>query len=574
MSGIGRLREDDPMERGRELLRGAVYILIGILVFSLCLYPLSRVMEPALFEGGFGLDNILSVLREEQFTSVIEFTIFQAIISTIVTLIFALPGAYLLSRYRFPGKSVVLALTTVPFVLPPIVMGIGFIAIFGYQGYLNEIMSGLSSSVGMEWRPLELLYTKKIIILAHVFYNFPIALRILHSRMDTFDTRLIDASHSMGVGHIKTFFRVVLPQMKYSLISAASLVFTFCFLSFGVILVVGGFSHPTLEVEIYRQFRRDLSMAGALLIIEFSVVIAATALYIWSSRRSRTGKFIARGEGFSSRVSKANKWVTYPAVFLYVLIIGVVVIAPLLAVLHGSFVRDFGGESEYTLHWFRELLSRERDAVLGSSPMGSVLNSLLFGLLTVIISLPMAMAVAYLMDSGGFRGKIGLDTFLLIPIGVSTVSLGKGILMAYSSSLDLYNTWQVVVLVHVVIAYPFGARAIYTSRREIPGNLIKASESLGAGRLRTFLSVHLPLMLPGILVAAVFAFAISIGEFGATLIVSSPEYTTMPVALYRMLNASRDIGSATAYGAVLILFTFLSFLGIEFTARKIGRSMF
>ena len=563
------------MERGREILRVIVYIIVGLFVFLLCLYPLSLVMEPAVIEGGpTHLNSIMRVLTEEQFTSVLEFTIFQAVISTLVTLILAFPGAYLLSRYRFPGKSAVLALTTVPFVLPPIVMGIGFIGIFGYQGYLNEFMSSGTSMFGMEWEPLELLYTRKIIILAHVFYNFPIALRILYSRMDTFDTRLIDASHSMGVGHVKTFFKVILPQMKYAVMSAASLVFTFCFLSFGVILVVGGFSHPTMEVEIYRQFRRDPSMAGALLIIEFMVVIFTTALYLWSNRRSKTGTEVARGEGFASRGGKARKWITYPAVFLYVLIIGLVVIAPLLAVLHGSVVRDYGGESEYTLHWFEELFSRERNAVLGASPMGSVVNSLLFGLLTVIISLPIAMAVAYLMDSRGFRGKMGMDTLLLIPIGVSTVSLGKGILMAYSSSLDLYNTWQVVVLVHIVLAYPFGARAIYASRREIHPNLIKASESLGAGRLRTFLSVRLPLMLPGILVAAVFAFAISIGEFGATLIVSSPEYTTMPVALYRILNASRDIGSATAYGAVLILFTFASFLGIEAAARRIGRSMF
>ena len=108
------------------------------------------------------------------------------------------------------------------------------------------------------------------------------------------------------------------------------------------------------------------------------------------------------------------------------------------------------------------------------------------------------------------------------------------------SELDITGSWIIIVIVHSMLAYPLGARSIYASLSDMPPNLGNAARSLGAGPVKRFITIDLPIIMPGVLVAAVFAFAISIGEFGATYLVSTPEYTTMPVALYRLLSAGAD----------------------------------
>lgn len=561
---------------GRAVGRITTIVLYGaVLVFLslFCLFPIFSVIESGLIDGrAFRLDVLLEVFRSERTRGVIEFTVLQAVISTIVTVAAALPGAYLLTRYRFKGRSVLMSLTTVPFVLPPLVLAIGFVSLFGTQGSLNSILDTIGSLIGVGLPDIDILYTKEVIILAHVFFNFPIALRILASRFETFDRRMIDASRSLGASPLRTFFRIILPQLRYALLSASSLIFTFCFLSFGVVLVIGGMNNATIEVEIFR-YRLDHGLSGSLLLVEGLIVMISTSIYLWSSRKIGAGAGTSLGTGLADGTGRKLPAAAWLAVALYVVVMAVVIVGPLISVVNASFIHDYGGESEYSTYWFERLFSRENDPTIGVSPMGAVVNSLLFGLLTVALSIPLSLVTAYLLHRKGFKWKLPLDTFLLIPIGVSTVGLGYGLVKFYSGSgFDITGSWLIIVIVHSLLAYPLGARSIYASLSDMPPNLRDAARSLGAGPVKRFLTIDLPIIMPGVLVAAVFAFAISIGEFGATYLVSAPEYTTMPVALYQLLSAGRDIGSATAYGVILMGITFASFLAIETGIRRIWRT--
>ncbi|MGA1821774.1 MAG: ABC transporter permease [Thermoplasmatota archaeon] len=562
--------------RGKTVNRISTMILYASVIAFLsffCLLPILSVIESGLMDGvNFRTDIFIETVSSERTRDVVSFTLWQAVISTMATVALALPGAYLMTRYRFKGRSAVMSATTVPFVLPPLVLAIGFVSLFGTNGTLNSVLDTAGSTLGIGMPDIDILYSREVIILAHVFFNFPIALRILASRFETFDVRLIDASRSLGAGPLKTFFRIILPQLRYALLSASSLVFTFCFLSFGVVLVVGGMSNATVEVEIFR-YRFDHGISGTLLLIEGLIVLASTSLYLWSSRKMGAGAGTSLGTGFVGKAGKKITPLALAVIILYVALTTVIIFGPLTSVVHTSFVHEFGGETEYSTFWFERLLSRENDPTIGVSPMGAVLNSLLFGLLTIAVSLPLSMVTAYLLHRKGFKWKLPLDTLLLIPIGVSTVGLGYGLVKFYSGSfLDITGSWIIIVMVHSLLAYPLGARSIYTSLSDMPPNLRNAARSLGAGPVKRFLTVDIPLIMPGILVAAVFAFAVSIGEFGATYLVSAPEYTTMPVALYRLLSAGRDIGSATAYGVILMAITFLSFMAIESGIRRIWKT--
>jgi thiamine transport system permease protein len=450
-------------------------------------------------------------------------------------------------------------------------LGIGFISIFGTNGHLQSLIDITAGALSLPSPTMKILYTKEAIVIAHVFLNFPLALRILHSRFNTLDENLLDASRSLGAGPVRTFFRVLIPQMRYSLLSAASLVFTFCLLTFGVVVVVGGMSNATIELEIYRQFTGifDDSKAGALLTVEILIVALSTGIYLWSSRKTDQGSSISRGVGLKRNRTGSRKTLRSVLIIAYASLLLLLVVGPMAAVVHDSFVEKVDGEEEYTTRWYDSLISRENDPTIGVSPMGAIINSLMFGFLTVVVSVPMAVITAYAIDRKPFRGKRLLDGLLLFPLGVSTIALGLGMIKGFSQGwLDLTGTWMAVLIVHTVIAFPLGVRAVLSVKRSIPDDLVKASRTLGASRLGAFLTIELPLLLPGILIASVFAFTISIGEFGATLMVSSPEYTTMPLALYKFIAGGRDFGSATAYSTILMLVTFTSILTMDLLARR------
>jgi thiamine transport system permease protein len=356
--------------------------------------------------------------------------------------------------------------------------------------------------------------------------------------------------------------------MRYSLLSSFSLVFTFCLLSLGVILVIGGLNH-TLEVEIFSQFKNlNDHHGGALVIVETVIVLLTTLVYLWSSSKEGNRADIALGKGISKLPGRRPHLTSSLLIISYLVIVFLVIFGPLISVGWQSLLSDVPGEG-FTFKWYGEILSRQGDEVLTISPLGAIINSLIFGTMTMLIAVPLSVITAHLLIGRKFRSKWFLDMLLLFPLGASSVALGYGLVKAFSGGpLQLTGTWYIVVLVHTVIAYPLGARAVYSSLKSIPPDLVKAARSMGAGNLEAYVKVKLPLMTPGILVAAVFAFAISIGELGATYMVSKEAYITMPVFLFRMIGGGgRSFGAMYAFSVVLMGITFLSFLAIEIIKR-------
>ncbi|MBN1539467.1 MAG: iron ABC transporter permease [Candidatus Thermoplasmatota archaeon] len=556
----------------KALRTAGLYLLPMVFLSLFCLYPLLLMAGYGVTDdsGRLTLKYLSEVLHDRIFRDVITFTIVQAFVSALVTVLLAFPGAYLLARYRFPGRSVIMAASTVPFVLPSLVLAVGFLGIFGAQGLLNGLIADANSYLGTGIPEIGMLYTKRIIVLAHVFFNFPIALRILNSRFENLDVSLENAARSMGSGRIRTFLQVTLPQMRYSLISSFSLVFTFCMLSLGVILVIGGLNH-TLEVELFSLFN-DLKVhqGSALFIIESLLVMLATGVYLWSSSREGGRSEISLGEGVGRKGSRRSGALQMILISLYIAMVVLVIFGPLIVIVQESLASGDGG---ITLAWYGEVISRQVDPVLSISPLRAIINSLLFGSLTMLVSVPLAWMTAHLMLRSRFFGKGLLDLMLLFPLGASSIALGYGLVKAYSSGpVELAGNWYLVVLVHSVIAYPLGARAIHSALKAVPENLVKAARSMGASPIEAYFRTVLPLILPGILIAAVFSFAISLGELGATLMVSREAYVTMPVFLYRMIEGGgREIGPMNAFAVILMLITFLSFLGIELGKKAFMR---
>jgi thiamine transport system permease protein len=529
-------------------------------------FPLLSILREGLTDeqGRLSLTQLLEVLTRPYYLHIIGFTVYQAALSTLASILLGLPGAYLLAHYEFRGKSVIKAVTTVPFVLPSIIVVLGFVIFFGNSGTLNR---ALMNAFHLEEPPLKVLYSLRAIILAHTFYNFPICIRLVSAVWSRINPNLERAARSLGARGLRLFWNTSLPQILPGIFTAAALIFIFCFTSFAIILVLGGGpQYTTIEVEIYRlaKVSLDLKAASALAIWESLLSVLFMYLYIRLQRRASFAENVQlRFERPPLKAVIASP--SGPLVMVYLIVTFVIIVAPMLAVVHYSFLKRAGwaGTLSYSLSWYRTIFSDLSGGGLAVSYLRAMRNSLFFGMMTVLLSLPLGTVIAYLMVR---RERVlgGLfESLTMLPLGISTIILGLGYLRAYQIlPRDMTAGWYAIAFAHTVIAYPFVLRAATAVFRKINPRLIQAAVSLGANRWRTFWRLELPLIKSGIVAGATFAFAISIGEINATLMLYSPGLTTMPIAIYRLI-ASYNYFAACALGTVLMGICFLVFLVID-----------
>ncbi|UCF99487.1 MAG: iron ABC transporter permease [Spirochaetaceae bacterium] len=544
-------------------------LLLAVPVFFLLLffyYPLGSVLVGGLSDrqGRFSLGILLTLLADPYYLKIIGFTVWQAILSTLLSVLMGLPGAYLLARYDFRGKRLIQALTTVPFVLPSIIVVLGFVRFFGNNGILNRFLMAL---FGLEEPPLRILYSLQAILLAHAFYNFPIVVRVVSSLWQRIHPSTEEAARSLGAHGLRLFWRVTLPQILPAVLSAAALVFIFCLLSFAIVLVLGGGPrYTTLEVEVYRlaKVSLDLKTGSALALI--GALISLLFLYVYIKLQQRSSFAEQISEDYE-RPRLASTLGSARGAFhvVYLLLMAVVILAPMATVVAYSFqVRTGWGQQAISLGWYRRIFS-------GGGPyLRAVANSLFFAVATMLLSLPLGTLLAYLGARGRFAGSRLLEAITMLPIGISSIILGLGYLKAYQQlPWKMVGSWYAIVFAHTVIAYPFVIRVASATFRKMKSSLSEAARSLGAGPWRLFWHLELPLARSALITGAAFAFGISVGEINASLMLYNEKLITIPVMIYRLIGSYNFIG-ACAMGSVLMLFCFLAFLIIDRAGGEVG----
>ncbi|WP_048146673.1 ABC transporter permease [Pyrococcus abyssi] len=516
-------------------MRKGLILIPMLLLLSLFYVPMVRVISL-----GFSLTSLLSVLSDEYYRRVIAFTFVQALLSTLATLAVGIPGAYVFSHYDFPGKRFLRSLITVPFVMPSVIVALGFIIIFGKSGPLGG---------------LGILYNWKAIILAHVFYNYPVVVRVIASSWERINPHYKEAAMSLGAKGFVVFRKITLPLLLPSILVASLLTFTFCFMSFSIPLILGGYKYATIEVAIFSSAMMllDFKTSSSLALIQLT--ISAILMYIYAKLIER----YSREE--EQRVLIAKKRLKLDiegiAILVYFIFVLVFIISPLFAVIYKALMFN----DRLSLEWFRRAFSEEYNPMFGTSSLMTILNTLKFGFIAVLIAVILALPLARVIAREKFRGKGLLEVFATLPLASSSVMLGLGYLLAFRDT-SLYGHWLLIALAHATVAYPFAFRTISISIRKIKKNLLEASLTLGASEALSFLKVELPLIVNGILVASIFSFAISAAELATTYMLASPENTTLTLAIYKFIS-SRQFGPASALSVVLMIISMVSFLLIE-----------
>ncbi len=550
----------------------APLLFLGLFYF----YPMGRILQVSLARSQAGLlAPFVELVTSPAIGRVVRFTFWQAGLSTVLTLLAGLPGAFLLARYEFRGKSLLLALTGVSFVLPTLVVAAAFNAVLGPRGWANLLLMELFN---LAQPPIRFVHTFGAIITAHVFYNTTIVLRIVGDFWSHLDPRLTQAAQTLGANRWQTLIHVTIPLLLPAVATAALLIFLFDFTSFGVILVLGGPRFATLEVEIYHQTVSlfNLPLAGALAVLQLTFTLAVTVLYArLANRLSRP--LSLRPRRYVQRHLSTWRARLLAGVYL-ALLLGLLVL-PLVALISRSLVRVESDSEGYTLHWtldyYRELGLNRRQSLFFVPPTTAIAVSLIYGLVTVALALMLGLPAAWALanDARSLLSR-AFDPLLMLPLGTSAVTLGLGFIVALDRPpLDLRASPILTPLAHTLVAFPFVVRSLTPALRSIRPRLRQAAAVLGAAPWQVVRHVDLPLIGRALLVAATFAFTISLGEFGATALVARPEYPTIPVMIYRFISqpGALNYGQALALSTILALFTAVAMLAIErFRIADIG----
>jgi thiamine transport system permease protein len=482
------------------------------------LYPLAVIVTRSAGTAGLG-----TVLGNPYYWGRFGFTLGQALLSTALTLLAGLPAALLFGRYEFTGKRLLRSAFTVPFVMPTVVAAVGFLALVGPRSALG----------------LDLRGTLALILLAHVFYNYPVVVRLVGAYLEATAPRLREAAAGLGASSWRSVWRVDLPLAAPALAAAAALVFVFTFTSFGVILILAP-NLPTIEVEIYRLTARLLRLdaAAVLVVAQLLVVGLVSRLYVVLQSR------LAVGMTGSGRALPRPRGAVKLLLAAQLAFAALLVLAPLVALTAQAFWVP--GQDQPSLIGFQALAQGQRTATFTGAG-AAVANSLLFAAGTMIAAVAVGFAFAYAVVRGGWRW---LDEASLLPLAASAVSLGFGYLIAFPRLAT--SPWG-LLLAHTLVAFPFVARALLPALRALPSSLPEAAATLGAGSWSRLRRVELPLVMPSLTTAAAFAFAVSIGEFGATLVITRPEFATIPVAIFDRLGRPGALSYASALALAVIL---------------------
>ncbi len=519
-------------------------ILLPLVIFLLFFYywPMTAIIKIALRSS---MRSWINVFTKPLFMKFILFTFFQAIITVLFSIIFGVPSGYLLARWKPYLNKLLRSMLTVPFLFPPIAILLGMVNLFGKYGSLNILFNTKLDP-----------YTVYGIIFAHTLYNISVIARISEASFINEPQAYHDIADTLGASFLYKFRTITLPYIKPALRSGSLLVFMYSFNSFAIVLVLGQVKLQTIEVMIYTQskFMLDYSTSAILVLFQLLINIIIIIYYTFQKDYEFSDEDILPIETYPSDKQRITSTMA---------IISIIIItwAPIIVIFQKTIIEFKNTESAFK----EQLFSGQYDRYLGTSSIRVIFNTLYFGIIVAALAIVFSLIIllsAYYSNKPKVHDKI-ITIMTILPMGTSAISLSLGILLTHGKT-SIYNNivWIYIVSAQLMAALPFASRAILSSWKRVPKDLLLVSETLGANTLMSFEKVVYPLIKSALLIAVIFSFAISIGEFGATYYLTRGEWITLSIAIYKMIT-SRSIILPYIYAMILILISLISFLLIE-----------
>jgi thiamine transport system permease protein len=513
--------------------------LVGIPVAFLALFfvwPVATIIARGLDWG-----RTRDVLADGNLRSVLWFTCWQAAVSTALAVIAGLVPAYVIARFQFPGRRWLLALVTVPFMLPTIVVGAAFLAVL----------------------PSSLHRTVLAVLIAHVWVNLAVVVRTVSSMWTQIDPGLGEAAATLGASPWRVMRHITLPLLRPAIVASASIVFLFCFTSFGIVRVLGGPSHPTLEVEIWRRTTQLLDLRTASVLALVQLLLVGALMIWWTGLQARGSVAIAMRPNTVLLRPRGGQRLLVGAVAGGAALL---VAAPLVLMLDRSLSTGQGRSLDA---WRAVLFGSDRTVggapPVVADPIGTVVTSLRIAVVAAVIAVAVggcaACGIAYAR-----RSARALDAGLMLPLGISAVTVGFGMLITFDQPpFDLRGSTLMIPLGQALVAVPFVVRIVLPTLRAVDPRLREAAATLGASPRRIWREIDFPVLRRAFGAAAGFALVISLGEFGATSFLTRTGHETAPIAIGRLVGRASafNLAQAAALATVLALVTLAATLAVD-----------
>jgi len=529
---------------GLLALAAAPVLVLGVLFV---LPVAGMVAEGFVVDGHVAPGAVLEVLARPRVHRVAWFTVWTSGLATLLAVALGLPAAYALHRLALPGRVAVRAALLVPFVLPTVVVGVAFRQLLGEGGPLGFL--------GLDGTPVA-------IVCGLVFFNVAVVVRTVGVAWEALDPRPGQAAAALGASPWQVLRTVTLPALRPAIVGAGSIVFLFCATAFGIVLTLGGVRHSTIETEIYLLTTTvfDLQAAAALSVLQIVVVVALLAL---AARLRATPDPTAQRTVAPPRAVRRSD---APVVVVTLLVLAALLL-PILTLVIGSLsVGDGWGLDNY-----RALTTAGDDQALLVPVTAALATSLRTAVDATWMALLVGVLVALIVTRRSHsvaerRVRSTLDGFFMLPLGVSAVTLGFGFLITLDAPpLDLRDSPLLVPMAQALVALPLVVRSLTPVLGGVDDRQRQAAASLGASPWRTLLTVDLPVVWKPVLAAAGFAFAVSLGEFGATSFLARDTDPTLPVVIFRLIGHPGELnyGMALAASVVLAVVTATVVLAVE-----------
>jgi len=494
----------------------------------------SSALPPLAWLGGFALLPIAVLLtahvdagdasRVLSRTSTWEtlwFSVWQAFVSVLLTFALASPVTWLIGRHNFRGRRVLRAVTSIGFLLPSIVVSAGVLALL--PDWLDTSMFA--------------------VFVAHAYFNVAVVLRVVAPRLELLDVQLGWAANTLGAGPLRTSTSVWWPALRGAAVSAAAVIFIYCFTSYAVVRTLGGPSRNTLESDIAVRAYAIGDIGGAVVLSLLQIAAIAVIAVIGRGfareahtrmRRTRTGL---------ARLRRSQRWTAATVGGLTL----VFVLAPLASVVVSS-LRV--GDHWSTAGWQAAF----SDDVVGStSPLQALWSSARTALVAGVMGVVLAVMMSHAIGRLGLHAR-WLEVFAMLPLAVSPVTLGLGLVVTFDEGwYDWRGAWWFVAVVHTIVAFPLAVRVLVPSWRNVSPTLRDAAAVLGASPARRFIDIDLRLVRPATVAALALIVAVSLGEFGAASMLSRSGAETLPVAISRLLGRTGEVVRTQAFVLATLL---------------------
>ena len=463
----------------------------------------------------------LKLLNTDAIRNIVWFTTWQALASTAIALLVAVPIAFCTSNYKFASQRVVTSLISMPFILPSIVVGAAFLQIL--PRYTHR--------------------TAFALILAHVYFNFGFAVRLISARWLQIHPHLDDAARTLGASPLLLFTTVTLPILRKTIVNAALIVFTLCFTSYGVVRILGGPSRSTLETEIYFRAMQLGDVSGAMMLSSLQIAVIAI-VFLATNKTNRntldrpTRPIISRQRPLRTKAQKIITTITISCATVFA-------VAPVFAIAFKSVITN----SRFTTAAWRSVFTNPE-------VMQSLTKTLIYAIVAMTLATLFGLLSACSIAYGNTKLQI-ISPLTALPIVISAVSIGLGIIITFDAQpIDWRGAQFILPLAHALVALPLTMRIIVPVLQAIPDSLRQASSVLGASSWQTWRNIDLKIIQRAVISAAAISITISIGEFGASSLLTRRGAETLPITISRLLSRPGDLMQSQAFALATLLALF------------------